>query len=87
MPVDDALNSVGQPCNATSMDKTVHVFTYHPPTEETIPKYNAIREAGLAFAKVIEANAPPSPDRTVAIRKIREAVMTANAAIACGGIS
>lgn len=66
-------------------DKLINWFAYHPPQPEDIPKYNAIREAALDFAKVIEKNTPPSADQTAALRKIREAVMTANAAIACGG--
>jgi len=60
-------------------------FTYHPPTDETIPKYHAVRDAGLAFARVIMASCPPGADTSTAIRKVREAVMTANAAIACCG--
>ena len=60
-------------------------FTYHSPTDEQLPKYKAIREAGLAFATVIVENTPISADQTAAIQKIREAVMTANASIACGG--
>lgn len=60
-------------------------FTYHAPTADQLPRYEAIRAAGKAFAAVILANAPSSADQTVAIRKVREAVMTANAAIACWG--
>ena len=60
-------------------------FTYHSPTPEQLPKYLAIREAGAAFAKVIVENSPSSADQTAAVRKVREAVMTANQAIACGG--
>lgn len=60
-------------------------FTYHTPNPEQLPKYLAIREAGMAFAKVIVENSPASADQTAAIRKIREAVMTANQAIACEG--
>jgi len=60
-------------------------FTYHSPTADQLPKYLAIREAGLALATVITENTPMSADQTASIRKIREAVMTANAAIACGG--
>ncbi len=60
-------------------------FTYHAPTPEQPAQYEAIRDAALAFARVIVANTPPSADQTAAVRKIREAVMTANAAIACGG--
>ncbi len=60
-------------------------FTYHSPTPEQLPKYQAIREAGLNLATVIVENSPSSADQTAAIRKIREGCMTANAAIACGG--
>jgi len=60
-------------------------FTYHSPTQDQLPKYQAIREAGKAFAEVVVANTPPSADQTAAVRKIREAVMTANQSIACGG--
>jgi hypothetical protein len=60
-------------------------FTYHSPTPEQLPKYQAIREAAKAFATVIVDNTPSSADQTAAIRKVREATMTANAAIACGG--
>ena len=59
-------------------------FTYHPPTAVQVPQYIAIRDAGLAFAKIIVDNTPMGADQTAAIRKVREAVMTANAAIACG---
>lgn len=58
-------------------------FTYHPPTEDLLPRYKAIRDAALEFAKVVHTNAAAGPDKTVAIRCIREAVMWANASIAC----
>ena len=60
-------------------------FTYHAPVDGQQEKYLAIREAGKAFAAVIVANTPPSADQTVAVRKVREAVMISNQAIACGG--
>ena len=61
-------------------------FTHHPPTDQrTIESYESIRAAGLAFATVIRDLTPPSADQTAAVRKVREAVMTANAALACGG--
>lgn len=58
-------------------------FTYHPPLGTDIPKFTRIREEAKAFAEVILENTPPCADQSAAIRKIREAVMTANAAIAC----
>ena len=58
------------------------LFTYHPPTPEQVEQYVQIRAAGESLARVIHACCPPGPDRTAAIRKVREAVMTANASIA-----
>ena len=61
-------------------------FTYHSPSLEELPKYQAIRDAGLNLAKVIVENTPASADQSAAIRYARNAVFTANAAIACGGV-
>ncbi len=61
------------------------VFSYHPPTGNDLEKYQKIRKAGKHFALVLLNTCVPSADRTAAIRKIREAVMTANAAIALKG--
>lgn len=56
-------------------------FTYKTATGNQADRIEMIREAGLEFARVVNRLAPSSPDQTAAIRKIREAVMTANAAI------
>ncbi len=66
-------------------DQLLNWFTYHSPSADQLPKYNAIRDAGFLFAKAIVDNTPSSADQTAAIRKIRDAVMTANQSIACGG--
>jgi hypothetical protein len=66
-------------------DNLKNWFTYHAPKPEQMSKYLEIREAGLAFAVVTLKHTPSSADQTAAIRKIREAVMTANQAIACEG--
>lgn len=47
--------------------------------------YTHIRLAALVFARAVVALTPSSADQVAAVRKIREAVFTANAAIACGG--
>ena len=60
-------------------------FTYHPPIGNDPDSYTRIRTAALVFATVVLEVTPPSADQTAAIRKIREAVFTANASIACGG--
>lgn len=61
-------------------------FSHHPPqTEQDVARYELIRSAGREFARVVLNNTPNCADQTAALRKIREAVMTANAAIACYG--
>lgn len=58
-------------------------FTYHPPKGDQAERYQRIRDAAKEFAAVIYELTPTCPDQTAAVRKVREAVMTANAAIAC----
>ncbi len=60
-------------------------FQYHAATQEQAAKYVELRAAGKAMAEAIVRLTPPSADQTAAIRKVREAVFTANAAIACEG--
>lgn len=69
----------------TEAEMLADLFTYHPPTERTIPKFTAIRQAGKNFAEILLANVPPGPDRQVALGAIRNAVMFANAAISLNG--
>lgn len=57
------------------------LFTYHAPTEEQRDALIHVRNAAKAMARTIYANCPPSADRTAAVRKLRESVMTANASI------
>lgn len=59
-----------------------NVFAYHPPKEGQPERYQGIRDAGRDFAEIVTGECPTSPERATAIRKIQEAVMWANAAIA-----
>lgn len=61
-------------------------FTYHPPQGDQQERYVALREAAKVYAEAIVKHVPQCADRTVALRKVREANWTANSAIACGGI-
>ncbi len=58
-------------------------FTYHAPSEGQAERYVALREQAKVLAKTIIGCTKPCADQTASIRKLREAVMTANAAIAC----
>lgn len=62
-----------------------HVFSYHAPTAAQLVSYDALRNAARNFAEVILFNVPPGADQSAAIRKVREAVMTANAGVALDG--
>lgn len=59
-------------------------FTYHETKADQLDRYILLRESAKRFAKEILDYVPPCADRSAAIRKLRECVMTANAAIACG---
>ena len=67
-------------------------FIYHAPEGNVAGKpiskieaYQRIRDAGKEFAQYVVLCTPECADQTATIRLIRQAVMTANQAIACGG--
>jgi hypothetical protein len=57
-------------------------FTYHAPKENQILRYNALRKRALQFAIDINVACPDSREKSLAIKKLEEFVMWANAAIA-----
>ncbi len=57
-------------------------FTYYPPKGTQQDRYVAVRTRAFELASFIEDNCPASRERTLAIGKIEEAVMWANASIA-----
>jgi hypothetical protein len=70
------------PITAHDLDE---MFKYHPADGDDLTRYAAINSAAKNFAREVLANTPPSADQSAAIRKIREARMTANAALALKG--
>ena len=60
-------------------------FTYHAPKGEQPDKYAQIRLAGKNFAMLVNELCPQTREQSLAITKIEEAVMWANAAIARHG--
>ena len=58
-------------------------FTYHRPTAGQASRYLAIREIAKDLAGTIDANCPASREKSLAMTKLQEAVMWANASIAC----
>ena len=58
-------------------------FMSHELTKEQQVTCRQIRTRGRQLAETILELTPACADQTAAIRKVREAVMTANAAVAC----
>jgi len=58
-------------------------FTYHAPTEDSLPKLRQLREKAREFGHLILDLTPPGADQSAALRQLRETVATANAAIVC----
>lgn len=64
------------------------LFSYHAPTDATIPKHAAINQAAKNFAEVVLANCPRrGNDFSRTIQLIQDARMTANRLIALNGLS
>lgn len=64
-----------------------HAFTYHAPRSGAeIAFYEEYRESARGLAHYLLANLPETADRTIALRKLQEAVMAANLACALHGI-
>lgn len=61
------------------------VFSYHAPKGDQPQKYELLRAKARELAEVILHVVPPCADQQAALRKLREAVMTANAGIALEG--
>jgi hypothetical protein len=60
-------------------------FEYHPWNEAQQAAGKVVRAVLADAVKMIVKYVPPSPDRSAAIRKIREARMDANSGITHGG--
>lgn len=63
-------------------DELFNRFSYHAPTDETIPRFHEIRTQALDFARTLVAYCPPSPELAAALQHLDETVFFANAAIA-----
>jgi hypothetical protein len=59
-------------------------FDHHPPVSPGIVEaHERIRAEYKALAKSMNGLLPEGPDKTVALRAIRDAAMQANAVVAC----
>lgn len=60
-------------------------FTYHKPKEDDAYKFVAIREDAKHLANIINSLVPEGREKSLAITKLEEVVMWANAGIARKG--
>lgn len=72
--------------NKVTLENAGEVVRYHKPTEEQIGQHENLAVAAEHLIRVILTCAPECADRTAAIRQVREAKMTASAAVALGGL-
>lgn len=57
-------------------------FTYHPPKGDQPKKYDHIRTMGKSFAELLVIECPNGYELKIAIMKLEECIMWANASIA-----
>ncbi len=62
------------------------IFKYQQLDADQEVKLGQLRATALAFAKAVMIFCPPSEDQRAALRKVREALMTATASIALKGL-
>jgi len=61
-------------------------FTYHPPQPKQIIVYGELREKARVFAHMIDEFVPDSREKSLALTKLEEVIMWANAGIARNGL-
>lgn len=77
---------MGQPNMHLTMDELAHRFQFHPADSDNRKEaHQSVRDACLdAATKIVDATGAASPEQTLAVRKLEEAMFWANAAIARG---
>jgi hypothetical protein len=65
-----------------NIDELTNIFSYHPPFGDQQVRYDIIRGEAKSLAIHIEKWCPRSREKSLAITKLQECVMMANAAIA-----
>ena len=64
------------------MDRVENDFTYHKPFGNQVSRYNHLRNIIKQAAEAVVLYCPESRERSIALTKLEEAVMWANASIA-----
>ncbi len=69
----------------TALEQIENNFKYHQPKGDQPHRYAEIRDKGKEFALLMDKHCPHGYELSVAIRRVEEAVMWANASIARQG--
>ena len=65
-----------------TFDRINSNFTYHAPTPDQLPRFEQIRDEGRELALLLNVLCPQSRELSLALTKLEEVVMWANASIA-----
>ena len=65
-----------------SLEEAFDQFAYHPATADTAPRHAAIRDVFSEVVEVLWPLLPDGPEKTLTLRKLQEAQMYANLAVA-----
>lgn len=66
----------------TKTEQIENSFTYHPPKDDQAQRYEMMRNSAKNLAHHILASTPESREQSLALTKLEEVVMWANASIA-----
>lgn len=65
-----------------TIDQLTNIFTYHAPSDDQKALYEEIRADARAFALTLNDLCPESREKSLALTRLQECVMMANASIA-----
>lgn len=70
---------------AALLERVENDFTYHPPTGNTQLFYARARNKAKELAQFLARHMPPGREQSLALTKLEEAIMWANAGVARHG--
>lgn len=79
----DAMPMETEPAGMLGEQELEKRLGYHPATQDTVPLFEANRRAVLEAARQLDTTCPPGRELALAHTALQEALMWANAAVAC----
>ncbi len=72
------------PVSQETLDRIEKTFTYHSPKGDQPERYVALRSKAKELATLVVSLVPPGREQALALTKLEETVMHANAGVARG---